>query len=36
MYDYIKKDLEEGKILLEWDKSKGEPPVPLLKEKYAA
>ena len=36
MYDYIKKDLEEGKILLEWDKSKGDPPVPLLKEKYAA
>lgn len=36
MYDYIKKDLEEGKILLEWDRSKGDPPVPLLKEKYAA
>lgn len=36
MYDYIRKDLDEGNILLEWDKSKGDPPVPLLKEKYAA
>jgi DNA polymerase-1 len=23
-------------VLLEWDKSKGEAPVPLLKDKYAA
>ena len=36
MYDYIKKDMEKGKVLLEWDKSKGAPPVPLIKEKYAA
>lgn len=36
MYDYIKKDLEAGKVLLEWDKSKGQAPVPLLKQKYAA
>jgi DNA polymerase I len=36
MYDYIKKEIDEGTILLEWDKSKGEPPVPLLKEKYAS
>ncbi len=35
MYDYIRKDIEEGKILLEWDKSKGPAPVPLLKDKYA-
>lgn len=36
MYNYIKKDIEQGNILLEWDKSKGKPPVPLLKDKYAA
>lgn len=36
MFDYIQKDVEEGKVLLEWDHSKGNPPVPLLKEKYAA
>ena len=31
MYDYIKRDIEEGKVLLEWDKSKGPSPVPLVK-----
>jgi DNA polymerase-1 len=36
MYDYIRKDIEEKKVLLEWDKSKGAAPAPLLKEKYAA
>lgn len=36
MYSYIKKEIEDGTILLEWDKSKGPAPVPLLKEKYAA
>lgn len=36
MYDYIRKEIDEGTILLEWDKSKGPAPVPLLKEKYAA
>jgi DNA polymerase-1 len=36
MFDYIKKDIESGKVLLEWDKSKGECPVPLLKEMYQA
>ena len=35
MYPYIKKDIDDGNILLQWDKSKGIPPVPLLKEKYA-
>lgn len=35
MFDYIKKDLEEGGVLLEWDHSKGKAPAPLLKEKYA-
>jgi len=27
--------VQEGTILLEWDRSKGQPPAPLLKEKYA-
>jgi DNA polymerase I len=36
MFPYIKKDVEDGNILLEWDKSKGKPPVPLLKDKYAS
>lgn len=36
MYPYIKKEIKEGKLLLEWDKTKGEPPAPLLKEKYAS
>lgn len=34
MYDNIKKEIEEGKVLLEWDKSKGEAPAPLVKDKY--
>ena len=36
MFDYIRKEIEEGVLLLEWDKSKGSPPFPLLKEKYAS
>ena len=35
MYPEIQKELDEGKLLLEWDNSKGKPPAPLLKEKYA-
>jgi len=35
MYDYIKKDIADGTCLLEWDHSKGQAPVPLVKEKYA-
>lgn len=35
MYPEIKKDIEEGKVLLEWDYSKGDPPAPLVKVKYA-
>jgi DNA polymerase-1 len=35
MYPDIKKEVEEGKLLLEWDKKNGPPPVPLLKEKYS-
>lgn len=36
MYPQIKKEVDEGKVLLEWDKSKGAAPVPLIKDKYAA
>lgn len=36
MYPNIKKELEEGKVLLEWDYSKGNPPLPLIKDKFAA
>ena len=32
MYPEIRKELDAGNVLLEWDYSKGEPPVPLLKE----
>ena len=36
MFDYIRKDLEAGTCLLEWDSSQGQAPAPLLKVKYAA
>ena len=36
MYDYIKDDVNNGTCLLEWDNSKGVPPAPLLKHKYAS
>lgn len=35
MYPEIQKELDEGKLLLEWDNSKGKNPVPLLKDRYA-
>ena len=35
MYENIKQDIIEGNCLLEWDSSKGKPPVPLVKDKYA-
>lgn len=35
MFDYIRKEVDNGECLLEWDKSKGKAPAPLLKEKYA-
>ena len=35
MYPDIQKELETGSVLLEWDYSKGEPPAPLLKEKFS-
>jgi hypothetical protein len=34
MHPEIKKEIEEGKLLLEWDKKKGPSPLPILKEKY--
>jgi len=36
MYEKIRKEIEEGKLLLEWDESQGEAPLPLVKNKYAA
>ena len=36
MYPHIREELEKGKILLEWDSAKGAPPLPLVKDKYAA
>jgi len=35
MFPYIQKSLKDEEILLEWDYSKGDPPKPLLKDKYA-
>ena len=35
MNPQIKMEIEEGTLLLEWDKSKGKAKYPLLKEKYA-
>jgi DNA polymerase-1 len=34
MYKYVSEAVEKGDVLLEWDFSKGEPPKPLLKDKY--
>ena len=35
MYPDIQHELDKGTILLEWDYSKGNPPAPLLKEKFS-
>lgn len=35
MYPEIQKELDDESLLLEWDYSKGQPPAPLLKEKYS-
>ena len=35
MYPNIREEIESGKLLLEWDKTQGEAPAPLLKEKYS-
>lgn len=36
MYPHIKEAVETGKVLLEWDYSKGQPDVPLVKDTYAS
>ena len=36
MYPNVKKEIDAGNVLLEWDYSQGKPPVPLLKEKFAS
>eukprot|EP00594_Rhizosolenia_setigera_P005159 CAMPEP_0178949760 /NCGR_PEP_ID=MMETSP0789-20121207/6247_1 /TAXON_ID=3005 /ORGANISM="Rhizosolenia setigera, Strain CCMP 1694" /LENGTH=1085 /DNA_ID=CAMNT_0020630353 /DNA_START=111 /DNA_END=3371 /DNA_ORIENTATION=+ len=36
MFDYIQKDIEAGEVLLEWDYANGDPPKPMLKDKYAS
>jgi len=36
MFDYVKKKLDDGEVLLEWDYSKGDPPKPLLKDEFAS
>lgn len=36
MYDYIKKAVDDGKVLLEWDYGKGQPTCPLVKDTYAS
>ena len=36
MFPHIKKEVDEGRVLLEWDHSKGKPPVPLIKDKFAS
>ena len=35
MYPHIKKEIDEKKLLIEWDKSLGVNTIPLLKDKYA-
>lgn len=36
MYDYIREAVEQGKVNLEWDYSKGQPTVPLVKDVYGS
>jgi len=36
MYPHIKEAVESGAVLLEWDYSKGQPTVPLVKDTYAS
>jgi len=36
MFDYVKQKVDDGEVLLEWDYSKGDPPKPLLKDKFAS
>ena len=34
MYGYIREAVDSGKVLLEWDYSKGQPNVPLVKDTF--
>jgi len=36
MFDHVRKAVDDGKVLLEWDYSKGDPPAPLLKDVYGS
>ena len=36
MYDNVREACNRGEVLLEWDKSKGEAPAPMLKDKFAS
>jgi DNA polymerase I len=36
MFDYVKKKVDDGECLLEWDYAKGNPPKPLLKDMFAS
>jgi DNA polymerase I len=36
MYDYIRDAVESGRVMLEWDYSKGQPTVPLVKDQFAS
>ena len=36
MFSEIQEAIDKGECLLEWDSSKGKPPVPLLKDKFSS
>eukprot|EP01035_Chromulina_nebulosa_P017260 gene17260-22791_t len=36
MYSYIRESVDNGEVLLEWDYSKGQPNVPLVKDKFGS
>lgn len=36
MFEHLRKEIDAGELLLEWDSSKGKAPAPLLKEKYGS
>jgi hypothetical protein len=36
MYSHLSEAVARGDVLLEWDSSKGEPPVPLVKDKFTS
>jgi DNA polymerase I len=36
MFDYVKKKVDDGECLLEWDYANGNPPKPLLKDMFAS